>query len=248
MKACRTAAGISARAKLSKLVAVLETPQLTARLAAAKARVAELVLPLGTRPETVIVDERTGRAYVQDTYRAVFSQVRMVAAHGMLEGEAIADIEARAAREKEHGRKLYNVPWRLEPMPSIAGKRDQDLRDTAVTWLARAGSTMGEICAVTGHSAKSVQTIIEHYLGAHARARGRGDQKTDGMDAERGDRGLMRTLTKEEQAFIAVALKVAGEQYLKTGAAVSDPKERVALYERAQSAFNLADELEQAAA
>jgi hypothetical protein len=47
-------------------------------------------------------------------------------------------------------------------------KRDQDLRDTSVTWLARAGCTMPEICAITGHSAKSVQTIIDHYLGAAA--------------------------------------------------------------------------------
>jgi hypothetical protein len=54
----------------------------------------------------------------------------------------------------------------LTPCPSLAGKRDQDLRDIAVTWLARAGCTMAEICAITGHSARSVQTIIEHYLGA----------------------------------------------------------------------------------
>ncbi len=25
---------------------------------------------------------------------------------------------------------------------------------------------MAEICAISGHSARSVQTIIEHYLGA----------------------------------------------------------------------------------
>lgn len=56
----------------------------------------------------------------------------------------------------------------IAAMPSLAGKRDQDLRDTSVTWLARAGCTMAEICAITGHSAKSVQTIINHYLGSAA--------------------------------------------------------------------------------
>jgi hypothetical protein len=50
------------------------------------------------------------------------------------------------------------------PYPSIAGKRDQDLRDTAVTWLARAGSTLPEIAAVTGHSLTSIHNIMKHYL------------------------------------------------------------------------------------
>jgi hypothetical protein len=52
--------------------------------------------------------------------------------------------------------------------PSLADKRDQDLRDTAVTWLARAGCTLMEICAISGHSPASVQTIVNHYLGSSA--------------------------------------------------------------------------------
>jgi len=49
-------------------------------------------------------------------------------------------------------------------MPAIAGKRDQDLRDTAVTWLARAGATIPEIASITGHDPKSIYTILKHYL------------------------------------------------------------------------------------
>lgn len=49
-------------------------------------------------------------------------------------------------------------------IPSLADLRDQDLRDTAVTWLANAGATEIEIAAVTGHSLKSVSTILKHYL------------------------------------------------------------------------------------
>lgn len=123
------------QSKTGRLVAVRETPALAARLEAARARVAAIKLALGTRPDTVIVDETTGLEYVQDTYRHVFGEVR-----------------ARAAAA----------------MPSLAGKRDQDLRDTAVTWLARASCTMAEICAVSGHSPRSVQTIVEHYLGHQA--------------------------------------------------------------------------------
>lgn len=131
------------QSKTNKLVAVKEAPQLKARLDQAKARVAAIKLKFGTRPETVVVDETTGQPYVQSTFRHVFDDVRALAIKGSNE-------------------------FALPPCPSLAGKRDQDLRDTSVTWLARAGCTLLEICAITGHSAKSVQTIIDHYLGSAA--------------------------------------------------------------------------------
>ncbi len=49
-------------------------------------------------------------------------------------------------------------------MPSLATKRDQDLRDTAVTWLARAGCTLPEIASITGHSLRSIHNVLKHYL------------------------------------------------------------------------------------
>jgi integrase len=52
-------------------------------------------------------------------------------------------------------------------LPSLADFRDQDLRDTAVTWLARAGCTIPEISAITGHSAATAAAILKHYLAAH---------------------------------------------------------------------------------
>lgn len=48
--------------------------------------------------------------------------------------------------------------------PALAGKRDQDLRDTAVTWLARAGATLPEIASITGHSLRSIHQVLQHYL------------------------------------------------------------------------------------
>ena len=39
-----------------------------------------------------------------------------------------------------------------------------DLRGTAVTMLAEAGCTVPEIAAITGHSLKTVTTILEKYL------------------------------------------------------------------------------------
>jgi hypothetical protein len=96
---------------------------------------------MGTRPETIVVDEATGLAYNQDTYRHVFADVRELAIKG----------------SNEHA---------LPPCPSLADAHDADLRDTAVTWLARAGCTLVEICAISGHSPQSAQLIIEHYLGS----------------------------------------------------------------------------------
>ncbi|WFS02183.1 hypothetical protein [Rhizobium tumorigenes] len=49
-------------------------------------------------------------------------------------------------------------------MPSIRDLRDQDFRDTAVTWLARAECTPFEIASITGHSFATVMDILKHYL------------------------------------------------------------------------------------
>lgn len=51
--------------------------------------------------------------------------------------------------------------------PSLEDFQERDLRDTAVTWLARAGATVPEICAVTGHSTASATAILKHYLARH---------------------------------------------------------------------------------
>lgn len=48
--------------------------------------------------------------------------------------------------------------------PSVADLRFQDLRDTAVTWLARAECTIPEIASVTGHSLETINTVLKHYL------------------------------------------------------------------------------------
>ena len=62
--------------------------------------------------------------------------------------------------------------WRLKPCPSLmfvngAGeldqKHDQDLRDTCVMLLDRAGCDLLTICDITGHSYRSAQTIVKHH-------------------------------------------------------------------------------------
>jgi integrase len=48
--------------------------------------------------------------------------------------------------------------------PSLEGFRFLDLRDTAVTWLHRAGCDVPEIASVTGHSLETVHRVLKHYL------------------------------------------------------------------------------------
>lgn len=52
--------------------------------------------------------------------------------------------------------------------PSLSDFTFPDLRDTAVTWYARAGATVPEIAAITGHTLRSIYDILRHYLALDA--------------------------------------------------------------------------------
>lgn len=59
----------------------------------------------------------------------------------------------------------FRHAWRaVTQAAGLDGLRFNDLRGTAVTELADAGCTSIEIAAITGHSLKSVDGILEHYL------------------------------------------------------------------------------------
>lgn len=106
----------------------------------------------------VVLDEKSRAPFKPDWYRHVYAEVRKAAAHGVLDDGTVPAEPVPAGR---------HVRYRLAPMSSLADFRDQDLRDTAVTWLAIAGCTKAEIGSITGHSAKSIDDILKHYLGQH---------------------------------------------------------------------------------
>ena len=97
----------------------------------------------------LVVDERAHAPFKRDWYVHTFARVRAFAATGKgrheLTGEAVT----------------------CTAMPSLEDLRDQDLRDTAVTWLALAGCTIPQIASITGHSLKTIETVLKHYLGMH---------------------------------------------------------------------------------
>lgn len=99
-----------------------------------------------------------------------------------LEGSRLSD-EHRAVRAlasglvfalEDIGRFVFGMPPSLRNLPfapraSIWDKRFQDLRDTAVTDMLDAGCDVARVATVTGHSLKTVQTILDkHYFVRHA--------------------------------------------------------------------------------
>jgi hypothetical protein len=125
--------------KTGAIVAIAESAELGQRLAAGRRRRADL----GNK--RVISDERTGAEFSRRWYTQLFDLARDAAVAGVFRDGACL------------------VP----PTPSLADFRDQDLRDTAVTWMARAGATVPEICAVSGHSLQSSTRVLTHYLAMH---------------------------------------------------------------------------------
>ncbi|NUR12318.1 MAG: hypothetical protein HOQ20_10825 [Bradyrhizobium sp.] len=117
----------------------------------------------------VLIDERLRRPWDDHRYRKAFRVLRHAAAFGTLE-----KVEGKNAPTPMAVQLLGKVDVRavmdaagLKPMPSLADFHDQDLRDTAVTWLALAGCTKWEIASITGHSLKSIDEILKHYFGLH---------------------------------------------------------------------------------
>jgi integrase len=141
-----------------------QAPDLLARVELIKARRKGWKV----EPVELVANSQTQAPFKYGTdYAHMFARVRAAAAAGIwrdvggklhvASNEAEKIIEARADFDD----------WRLAPMPSVADLRDQDLRDTCVTWLARAGNDPIRIAAITGHSLKTIHDILKHYLEAH---------------------------------------------------------------------------------
>lgn len=130
------------QSKTGVQVKIKETPQLAARLAGARVRVAAIKLAKGTRPSVIVVDETTGLAYNDTTYRHWVSEAR-----------------AKAA---------LTVPSVLEMRDQDLRDTFVTLTHRA---MSRAGRVdLKAICDVSGHSYGSIETIMKHYLGRDARA------------------------------------------------------------------------------
>lgn len=112
----------------------------------------------------IVLDERRRRPFAADWYRKLFRVVCVVAATGK---PPSAGKLGQVARGLLKGRDLETDLQGFEPVATLDDFTDQDLRDTAVTWLALAGCELPEIASITGHSLKTVQDVLKHYMGMH---------------------------------------------------------------------------------
>ncbi|SFQ10615.1 hypothetical protein [Nitratireductor indicus] len=154
--------------------------RLEARLAAARARRKAWTVV----PTTLFVCERTGRPWAADWYRKVFRVLRQVAATGDIERDQAGAVTKDAATLLAG----VDVPAvlaaaGLPAMPSIATLRDQDLRDTCMSWLALAGCDRFEIAGFSGHAFGQSDKVLRHYVAIPPEFARRGMEKLEGWYA-----------------------------------------------------------------
>lgn len=153
------------QSKTGAIVSIPRMPMIVDRLAQGRERRRKMNLKVETLH--IIINDRTGKPYTGAQLRTDFSLVRAVAIAGIVDEQATAI--ARAEHAAEHRNTELPTVWTLPPCPSLAdpmphGFTFPDLRDTAVTWLARAECTIPEIASITGHTLSSVYAILKHYL------------------------------------------------------------------------------------
>ena len=150
--------------KTKARVSVPATPILARRIEAARKRKAELWPNIVNRTESVT---EGGAAYgPEGSYFAdLFFAARVIAS-----GVAF-EIEKTLCWMFGIEPPRRNLPFDVQPAliesKSLGqeGKRFQDLRDTAVTWLFESGCTEAEIATITGHSLQTVRDILDrHYF------------------------------------------------------------------------------------
>lgn len=152
------------QSKTKARVSIPMAPRLIERLAAGRARRAKRGYKVLL--QNVVINEGAGIVYTGMTFKMHFALVRDAAIAGIVDEEATARARAQHAADRRNDEPP--TVWRVAPCPSLADFTFPDLRDTAVTWYARAGSTVPEIAAITGHSLKSIYTILKHYLALDA--------------------------------------------------------------------------------
>lgn len=113
----------------------------------------------------VLVEERTRKPWKVDWWRKVFRTLRVAATTGELERDRDGQ-PTKAARLLLGGIDLRArlAAAGLEPMASAADFRDQDCRDTTLTWLGLAGADRFERAGFSGHAHGKETGVERHYV------------------------------------------------------------------------------------
>lgn len=150
------------KASAEKLLVPLAA-QLRGRLEASAARRRAWKVQPGPRANVFL--RENGSPWQPDWYRKVFQQVRHVAAYGAIE----RDKEGNPSREAQILFAARDVAAELAragvtPLASLADLRDQDLRDTGLSWAQRAGCDKWEIAGLSGHAFGKDDGVLKHYV------------------------------------------------------------------------------------
>lgn len=101
-----------------------------------RTRLGDNVVELAASETPVIVDEKTGKPWTKGRFGRCFREVR-----------DLATVECKSINR-----------------PDLGPIRFQDLRDTAISWLGKAGASNSEIAAISGHKLGSISQILAHYM------------------------------------------------------------------------------------
>ncbi|TPN57145.1 hypothetical protein [Mesorhizobium sp. B1-1-7] len=155
------------QAKTGAIVSVLEAPELERRLTASLER------RRAAKAEALLKADPEERAAIERRFKRVILNEHFDKRYGKclwqpFQGQHYSHLFARVRDIAVAGIRAENgTDWLIKPCPSLADFQEPDLRDTAVTWLALAGCTIPEICAITGHSLNSATRVLKHYLAIH---------------------------------------------------------------------------------
>jgi len=110
-------------------------------------------------PASIFFSERLGRAYDEHHFRDLFAEVRAALA----DRTPAFPLEDHLQLPQGQAAELTASGQDARQVPTMA-LQFMYLRHTAVTAMFIAGATEGQIAAVTGHSLKTVHTILDRYL------------------------------------------------------------------------------------
>lgn len=133
----------------------------------------------------VFLNEKARRPWSAPWWRAVFRVLRLAISTGEIERDkkgqptkaaaaTLGDIDIRSRLQ------AAGVPI----TPELGKLRDQDMRDTAVTWLGLAGCDKFEIAGFTGHAFGTDDKVLAHYLAIPPDFAKRGMEKLEAWHAE----------------------------------------------------------------
>lgn len=149
------------KAKSGERLIIPVSKVMAARLAAAKERRRSWAV----EPLALFAWEKRQQPWKADWWRKVFRVLKIAVATGELERDRHGEVT------REAGMILGKIDIRarlaaagLQPMPSLADLRDQDARDTCLSWLPLAGADKWEIAGFSGHAFGKDEKVLRHYV------------------------------------------------------------------------------------